>query len=56
MITSGVKSSAVGVDLLDDAPALHHAHPVAHVGDEGEVVADEQVGEPAPLAQVLQQV
>src|SRR3546814_3397736 len=35
---------------------VHHRQVVAHVGDDGEVVADQDVGQPPLLLQALQQV
>ena len=46
----------VSLHLLDDLAGLHHAHAVAHMGDHGEIVADQQIGQPPLLAQFLQQV
>ena len=33
---------------LDDAPGVHHRHPVAHAGDDAEVMGDEEHAEPRP--------
>ena len=41
---------------LDDAAALHHGQPVAHMGDHRQVVADHQIGQPVFVAQIGQQV
>ncbi len=46
----------VRLGLLDDPPEIHDGHPRRHVLDDGEVVADQQVGQPHVAAQVLQQV
>ena len=35
--------------LLDAAAELHHQQPLAHMRDDGEVVADEDIGQPALL-------
>ena len=37
-------------------PGAHHGDPVGDVVDDGEVVRDEQVGEPDLLLQILQKV
>ena len=41
---------------LDDAAEIHHRDAVADVPHHGEVVADEEIGEPVLLLQVDQQV
>ncbi len=41
---------------LDDAPEIHHGHAVADMGDDGEVMGDEQVREIVLALQVDQQV
>ena len=41
---------------LHDLAEVHHRDPVADVLDDRQVVGDEQVGEPEPLAEVRQQV
>ena len=41
---------------LHDLTEVHHGHGVAHVGDRGQVVGDEQVREPEARLQVAQQV
>ena len=46
----------VGRRLLDQRPEVHDADDVADVPDDGEVVGDDQVGEPEPLLQLLEQV
>ena len=57
----GVGMARPGVELvgrraLDDPADIHDRHAVADVLDHAEVVADEQVGQPELLLQVLQQV
>ncbi len=42
--------------LLDDAPPIDHRDLVADVVDDGQVVADQQVGDAESVLQVLQQV
>ena len=46
----------VGVRDLDDLPFAHHHDLVGDVLDDGEIVRDEDVGEPELVLQVLQQV
>src|SRR5438067_4705810 len=41
---------------LDRLTVLHHHQPLAHMGDDGEVVADHQEGELAPPAHLFEQV
>ena len=41
---------------LDDAPEIHHRHAVGDVTHDGEIVRDEQVGEPPLLLQVLHEI
>ena len=45
-----------GRTMLDDLAEVHDRDPVAHVADDAEVVGDEDVGQPVPLLQVLQEV
>ena len=57
----GVRVGGRGQDLaagpgLDDQPAAHDRHPVAQLGDDGQVVADEQDGHADGLAQLTEQV
>src|SRR4051794_13702896 len=56
-----VRVERPGVELLrrrrlDDPPEVHHRDPVADVAHDGQVVGDEQVGEPEPALQPLEQV
>ena len=44
------------VSALDDAPEVHHRDASGNVPHHGEVVADEDVGKPQSLLQVLKQV
>ncbi len=41
---------------LDDAAEIHHADAVGHVPDDGEVVADEEIGEAELVLQVAHQI
>ena len=41
---------------LDDLAEIHHGDTVRHVLDDGEVVADEQQGQPQLPLQILQQI
>ena len=41
-------------EAIDDMALVHHNKPFAHVGHNGEVVAHQDVSEPAPAAKVLQ--
>ncbi len=41
---------------LDDPPRAHDGDPVGHVIDDGEVVGNEQIGQPELGLQILQQV
>ncbi len=50
------RADLLGRAELDQLAEVHHADPVADVGDRGEVVGDEQVGEPELALQVAQQV
>ena len=42
--------------LLDDPSGVHHRDPVGHLGDDAEVVRDQEEREAQPLLQVAQQV
>src|SRR5216684_1012501 len=42
--------------LLDDAAEIHHRHPIAHMLDHAEIVADHDVGEPHLVLEIEQQV
>ena len=42
--------------LLDDLAEVHDGDAVAHVADDAEIVRDEDVGQPAPLLQIPQEV
>jgi hypothetical protein len=46
----------LGLADLHDPAEVHHGDPVAHVADHGQVVRDEDVGEPQLLLQLGQQV
>ena len=57
----GVGVARLGEDpphrtLLRDAPGVHDHHPVAGLGDDREVVGDEDEGQAELLAQLLQQL
>ena len=41
---------------LDDAAEIHHGDAVADMGDDGEIVRDEQIGEAVLALQVDQQI
>jgi hypothetical protein len=45
-----------GGSLLDHLPGAHDRHPVAQLGDDGQVVADEQDGHAAGVTQLAQQL
>ena len=42
--------------LFDDASGVHHGDAVGHLGDDAEVVGDEEEREPEALLQIAQQV
>ena len=42
--------------LLDDAPGVHHDHPLAQMADEREVVRDVDAGEAVLALEVREQV
>ena len=46
----------VGVRGLDDGAEIHHRDAVGDVLYDGEIVRDEDVGEPEPVLQVAQQI
>ena len=46
----------VGGRILDDAAEVHDGHLAGDVAHDGQIVGDEEVGEPEPLLQLLQQV
>ena len=39
---SGLREDDPGVALLGDLPGVHHSHPVAGLGDDAEVVGDQE--------------
>ncbi len=41
---------------LDDTAEIHHRDAAADVVDHGEIVRDEEIGEPEFLLQILQQI
>ena len=49
------RSSAAG-QVLDDASGVHHQHAVADLGDDGDVVADQEDGDVLLVADRLEQV
>ena len=44
------------VALLHDLPGVHHGHPITHLGDDAEVVGDEDDRGPGLVAQVAHEV
>ncbi len=42
--------------LFDDPAEVHHAHPIADVTDDRQIVRDEQVGQPQALLEIEEQV
>ncbi len=55
VVLRGAEQSAA-FSLLDDLPALHHAHPVGDAPHQVEVVADQQQGHAQARLQFLEQV
>src|SRR3990170_3211834 len=53
---SGVFVDLVLVTEFDDLPEVHHRHPVGDVPHHGQIVGDEDVGQPELVLNVLQQV
>ncbi len=51
-----VGTQAGDVEDLDDPAVLHHPEPVSKMADDGEVVADRDVGKPVFARQAPQQV
>jgi hypothetical protein len=51
-----VGEQRVRLRFLDDAAEIHDRHPVRHVPHDGQVVADEHVGEPELLLQPAHEV
>ena len=41
---------------FDDPPEVHHGDPVRHMPDHGQIVGDEDVGDPELLLEVIEQV
>jgi hypothetical protein len=39
------QEKGVRIDFLDDAAEVHHRHPVGHMLHDGEIVADQEIGE-----------
>ncbi len=52
----GVSEDLPRLSLLDDAPVLHHAHPLGHALDDAEVVRDQQHRHAHALLQLAQQL
>ena len=50
----GVEVSGGGV--LDDLAGVHHGDPVAHAGDDAEVVGDQQHGDVEALLQIGEEI
>jgi hypothetical protein len=46
----------VAVGHFHDAPEIHHHHAHRDVTDDGEVVSDEQIGEPEAMLQIFQEI
>ena len=53
---SGSRNSDVDVGLLDDLAGVHDRDAVAHLGDDAQVVGDEDDRRPGLVAQVAHQV
>ena len=51
----GSRKTSVGGTLLHDASRVHHREPLAHLGQDREVVRDEQHREPELILQLLQE-
>src|SRR5258708_7553077 len=49
-------AQCLDAELLDDAPLIHDDQPVTEMRDDREVVADQDAAQPAPPAQLAQQV
>ena len=43
------------IRMLHDAPGVHHRHPIAHLGDDAEVVRDEHYRHARIFLKVFQQ-
>ena len=41
---------------LNHSPQIHHTHSVAHMTNNGQVVADEQIGEALLVLQILHDI
>ncbi len=52
----GLSAQGRGLARLDDLAQVHHRDRVAHVGDGGEIVGDEQIGQPQLRLEVAQEV
>ena len=53
---AGVAEEGFAVAEFDDAAEVHDAEAVGHVADDGEVVADEEVGEAEALLEIAHEV
>ena len=53
---SGARLSSRRRGQLDDPAEVHHRDPVADVADDGQVVGDEEVGQPELALEPLEQV
>ena len=51
-----IREQRVDRRFFDDAAGVHDGDAVGHLGDDAEVVGDEEQREPQPLLQVAQQV
>ena len=56
VLVDGVGQQLGGRGLLDDLSGVHDGDAVGDLGDQSQVVADEDHGEAEPLAQLAQQV
>src|SRR5919201_632744 len=51
-----VVEELVAIRQLDNPPEIHYRDALAQMPDDRKVVSDEQVGEPEPPTQILQQI
>ena len=52
----GIDEQVVHIGALDDPAGIHHQHLVGDLGDDAEVVGNDQDRHAEPLLQVAQQV
>jgi hypothetical protein len=50
------KENVVNGPRLDDLAGVHHDHPVAHFGDNAQIVGDDENRHPAFIPEALQQL